>query len=166
MFASTSVRSSVFVSLSLRELRRACGSTRRHPRRHVANAAASPRRKRCHFTDAHGTLRHVEKIRLATVFCRFKCDNFNVTCQARAWASGRPIRLGSSCPGRACWEFNASRRQPVARDRTRFHLEDYGSPGRTGCRRSDTVGPVLDPLLINARACLYRRCSGIGRTPW
>ncbi|KYN32895.1 hypothetical protein ALC56_12711, partial [Trachymyrmex septentrionalis] len=104
---------------------------------------------------------------------RCKDTRFPAVCQARAWASGRPIRLGSSRPGRACWEFNASdttikrrtttgeanrqfidpsidretsrRRQPVARDRTRFHLEDYGSPGRTGCRRSDIVGPVLDP---------------------
>lgn len=89
------------------------------------------------------------------------------------------VSVGTRIGNRRAWVD--TRRQPVARDRTRFHLEDYGSPGRTGCRRTDTVGPVLDPqpginqpdrrsfecpLLINARAYLYRRCSGIGSSPW
>ncbi|KYM75569.1 hypothetical protein ALC53_13997 [Atta colombica] len=137
------LRPILFVSLSLRELRRVapgfylpacalslygfsssnarqCGSIRRHPRRHVANVDASSHRKGCHFTDAHGTLRHRRSTRERTL--------------------ARGLEIGERGSTRGA----------------NLLLQSQELINRTS-------GVSSTPLLINARACLYRRCSGIGR---
>ncbi|KYN03727.1 hypothetical protein ALC62_05423, partial [Cyphomyrmex costatus] len=87
----------------------------------------------------------------------------------RLGSSSRVARAGDSMPHGSIRSSTIAsgliratiRRQPVARDRTRFHLEDYGSPGRTGCRRSDTP---WDPSSIRSQE-LINRTSGVFRLP-